>query len=119
MERKTDKSVIETAYGKKLDTPIPYSFSWDECKDEAEVRAEKLYPNGETITKFVNATAKANARQKALTAALEAAGIEKPTLENDAQLRLRKMYDILVANGDSHEVARQAASAHLKIEWAD
>ena len=119
MKVQTDESVIETAYGKKLDTPIPYKFSWNEYANRVEVIDAKQDPDDDAITKFVNATNKANARQKALTAALEAAGIEKPTLKTDEQLRLRKMYEILVANGDSHEVARQAASAHLKIEWQD
>lgn len=119
MKTETFEAVAEQAYGKKLDTPIKYSGSFEKYENINEVRAANDLLKDDEQVKVRNAERKSTARQAALTAALTAAGIEKPTIENDEQLRLTKMYDILIAAKKSHDEARAIASATLGIEWAE
>lgn len=132
---KTEKfsGVIENAHGKPLHelqlkegsavlekgAKLKYDAEYDAFENADEVRAKNAWPKDADIVKMVNAQAKANARQKAMTAAQDAAGIIKPTLENDDQLKLRKMYDIFIAAKNTPAEARAKASAALGIEWAD
>ena len=61
-----------------------------------------------------------NARQKALSAALDAAGIVKPNLENDEQLRLREFFKVVMSSKKyTEQQARELASTTLGIAWAD
>lgn len=117
MKNETFEGVMENAYGKPLPTPIKFAGDYPAFEGIVEVREANAYPKDAEIVDFVNNRAKANARQKAMQAALDAAGIVRPTLENDSQLRLKKMYDILVANGSSHDEARAIAASTLKLEW--
>jgi len=91
----TFDGTIETAFGKKLDTPLTFTA---QCKEydattdgAAELKAANEWPTDSDIVEFVNARAKATARQKATTETIKAAGIVKPTAENDADLRLATM----------------------------
>lgn len=111
--------VIENAYGKKLETPITFDAEYDAYENHDEVVAEKDELKPQEVVDFRNAQKKANARQKAMQVALDAANIVKPTLENDEQLRLRKMYDIFIANGSAHDEARKNAAAALNLKWSD
>jgi len=119
MEAKTESTVAKTAYGKTLDKPINYSFSWDNYSNHAEVVAANDGLTEKEIVDVRNAERKAAARQAALTAALTAAGIQKPTLENDPQFRLQQMVKILEASGKSTAEARDLASVTLGLEWAE
>jgi hypothetical protein len=117
MKREKFSGTIEQAYGKPLATAISYEAEYDLFENISEVRSANEYPSDSDVVKFLNAQKKANARQKATVAALDAAGIVKPTLENDSQFRLREMVKILVAAGKSEDEARTLASATLGIEW--
>ena len=119
MKTETFTGTIEQAYGKTLATPISYNAEYELFESAAELRSKNEWPSDSDIVKFKNAQVKANARQKATVAALDAAGIVKPTLENDDQLKLREMVKILVAAGKSDAEARTLASATLGIEWAE
>ena len=110
--------VIENAYGKKLDAPISFEAEYEAFENKAEVEAAGAMLKDEEIVDFRNAQAKANARQKAMQVALDAAKIVKPTLENDPDLRLRKMYDIFIANGSTHDEARENAATALNLKWS-
>ena len=119
MTKKTAESVAETAYGKPLDKAIPYKFDYEVYDSIDEVKAKNDLPSDDEVVKFRNAQRLANARQQALAKALDDNGIVKPTLENDGQLRLKKMYDVLMANGDHTEAtAKETASKLLGIDWA-
>jgi hypothetical protein len=83
------------------------------------VNEKNEYPKDSEIVTFVNARRKASARQKAMQAAVDAAGIVKPTLENDAQLRLKNIAKSLVAGGKSEAEAREIASTITGEVWAD
>jgi hypothetical protein len=118
---KTEKfeGKIENAYGKPLASALSYEASYDAFDGIDELRAANEFPKDSEIVDFVNAKRKANARQKAMTATLDAAGIVKPTLENDDQFKLREMVKVLTAGGKKTEAeARQIASTVLGIEWA-
>lgn len=119
MENKTGKSEALTAYGKKLEAPIQYDYKWTNYVSFDELsEAKDELTNAEQV-KIRNTERQNNARQKALTAALEAAGIVKPTIENDDQLRLRETFKNLMSSKKyTEEAARELAAQVLGLEWA-
>lgn len=120
MQDKVGSSVAETAYGKKLETPIPYDYKFTAYETIDEVKAANdMLTDDETI-KVRNTERLSKARQAALAAAFTAAGIVKPTIENDEQLRLREMFKVLQASKRyTDEAARELASNTLGIAWAE
>jgi len=112
-------ATTETAYGKPLTTPIGYSGKFQAFEGIQEVRDVGEMPSDDELVTYANNKRKAAARQKSLTAALEAAGYEKPTLESDSQLQLRTLYKVYVAAKKSPEEARALASQTLGVEWAE
>lgn len=125
MEQKTGKSVATTAWGKKLDAPIPYAYDYSIYVDGAELVASKDELTLDEQVKVRNTERQNNARQKALQVALDAAGIVKPTAENDPQIGLRDMFKTLqtakLPDGTrryTDEQAREIASTNLGVEWA-
>jgi hypothetical protein len=119
MKRETFEAVAESAYGKKLETPIKYAGTFEAYESFSEVVSANDLLKEKEVVDFRNTQKKANARQKALQAALDAAGIVKPTLENDDQLKLKKMYEIFIAAKNTHDEARTKAAAALNLEWID
>lgn len=105
MKTETFSGTIENAYGKPLPEPVKFNGTFEAFQSIDEVRSKNEYPKDTEIVNFVNARAKANARQKAMQAALDAAGIEKPTLENDKSLQYKTMLKTLVASGKSEAEA--------------
>lgn len=120
MKTINDSSTTNTAYGNKLDTPIAYKFSYNAYETPNELTAANDQLTLDEQVKVRNDQRKSKARQAALTAALDAAGIVKPTIENDEQLRLREMFKVLMASKKySEEQARALASTTLGIDWAE
>lgn len=119
MENKTVSGVMENAYGKPLAAPIAFEGEYTAYASFQEVVDAKDELKPEEVVKVRNEQRKAAARQKAMQAALDAAGIVKPTLENDEQLRLKKMFDVLVANGTPEATARTQAETILNLKWAE
>lgn len=103
--------VIENAYGKALTVPIKYAGEFEELLEGDEIPA-KEQPEPKEILAFVNNRRKASARQASMNVALNAAGIEKPTLA-EPEVQFKEMTKILVAAGRSQEQARQMANANL------
>jgi hypothetical protein len=94
---------------------------WDAAATEMKEKNE--YPTTKDIVQFVNDARKTSARAKAGQAALDLAGYEKPTLENDEDLQLKTVIKSLLArkNPDgtpkhTQESALAAAKAALDIE---
>jgi hypothetical protein len=110
--------VSEKAYKKPI-TPLKYEAEFQAFENIGEVRQQNAFPSDSLVVKLINRQNKANARAKAMQAAWDAAGLIKPTLENDEQLRLTGMFKILVAAGKSEDEAKAIASATLGIEWED
>ena len=119
MKTETFSGTMENAYGKPLEKSIPFSGSYNAYTSIDEVDAANDRPNDKEVVDYRNQQRKAKAVQEARTSALDVAGIVKPTLENDAQLRLRGMFKILRAAGKSVSEARDMAAANLNEVWAD
>jgi len=124
METKPGKSEAKTAYGKVLATPLTYEYKWTAYETDEELVAAKDELTLEEQRKTRNTERQNNARQKALQAALDAAGIVKPTAENDPQIGLRDMFKTLqtakLADGSrrySDEEAKSIAATTLGVEW--
>lgn len=119
---KTEKldGVMESAYGKKLDTPIKYSGSFEAYENKPEVVAANDLPSDDEVVSFRNTQRRNAARQKFMQAALDAAGIAKPTLETSEELRIKAIVDSLTAlpvdkGGKTVEEATVIAKAALGI----
>jgi hypothetical protein len=119
MKTVTKETTAESAFGKKLATPLKYSFSWKEYESNPEFIEARAELSIDEQRKARNNMLKVKARAASLTAALDAAGIARPTLDNDEQLRLKNIYDSLIANKMSHEQARETAAKVLGLTWAD
>jgi hypothetical protein len=103
MKTETFKSEKKVAYGKTLEKPIPYEFTVELYEDGEAGRAALVAAKDElTLDEQVqvrNDERKSTARQKAEQAALDAAGIVKPTNENDPELRVKNMVKIAMSGG--------------------
>ena len=120
MEKKTGSSVAKTAYGQKLANPIAYDYKWENFTGFAELEAAKQTLTEEEQVKVRNVEAQNNARAAALQVALDAAGIVKPTLDNDEQLRLREMFKVLMSSKKyTDDEARELAATTLGLSWAE
>jgi hypothetical protein len=120
MDQKTKTAEATKAYGKDLPEALSYEYSWTEYATTEELVAAKDELTLEEQRKVRNVERQGKARQAELTKRLTAAGIEKPTLETDDQLRLREMFKVLMSSKKyTEEKAREVASANLGIDWAE
>jgi nucleotide-binding universal stress UspA family protein len=111
----TFKGTMANAYGSPLATPINFSGSFEELEKDDEIPAKEQL-DAEELLAYVNNKRKANARQKSMQAALDAAGIEKPTLEQP-EVQFKQMVKILTTAGRSEADARQMANANLGTNY--
>lgn len=114
---KTEKisGTMEKAYGSALAQPIPYEGTFEVYETSQEVRSANDMPSDEEVVNIRNQQRRNNARQKFMQAALDAAGIKKPTLDTSLELRIKNIVDSLVANGKSKEKALEIAYAALDV----
>lgn len=112
MTKETVQGTINTAYGNTLSKPVAYEGSVDLYETVEEVKAANDWPSNDEIVTIVNRNRVANARQKFMTAALDAAGIKKPGLD-DPQEAFKQMVKILTATGKDEATARGIANATL------
>jgi hypothetical protein len=119
MKNETFTGTIENFYGKPVSPALTYEATVEKFETIDEVKSKNEYPSDSEIVDFINAKRKANARQKAMQVAADGAGLVKPTLENDGQLRLKSMYKILIASGKSESEARELASTVVGETWAE
>lgn len=122
----TVKGTIENHAGRKLSdlkfkpgfTPVAevkYSDTYEEYTDYAQVPKDEQLTEEDKL-KTVNDARKANARQKAMQAALDAAGVIKPTMEDDDEMKITSIVKGLVASKKYNEVdARILAKQMLGI----
>ena len=115
MKSETFSGTMENAYGKVLPSKVNFSGSFDAYENIGEIKAANDLPSDDEVVSFTNSKRKASARQKAMNAALEAAGIQKPTLE-DPQVQLATLIKVLVASGRTEEQATQLAKTTLGVE---
>ena len=129
MRTESFKGEISSAYGQPLGKKLAFKGTyeafgpdksekdyvdadWDAALDE--IREKNEYPKNMDLVNFVNNRRLANARQKEMTATLDANGIKKPTNE-DPQFRFDNMVKILVAAGNPEAAAKQIASQVLNF----
>ena len=114
------KATADRAHKRKLETSIDYAGEYTAYENAQEVRNAGAWPNDAKIVKWTNRDEKTRARQAALALALDAAGIVKPTNENDPQLRLQNMFDVLMSSKlYTEDAARDLAAKTLNLVWED
>lgn len=111
------KGTIESAYGKPVTEygkqPIPYAGTVENYETIEEIKTANDWPSNDEILSIVNQRKTAAGRAKAIKAALDAAGIEKPTLE-DKDEAVKATVKILMAQGKDEATARQLAEALIR-----
>lgn len=113
MKTVTKTAQVSKAYGETLDTPLDFSYDYEELQKGDEIPASEV-PDDEDIRSLVNAKRNAKARAKAQNEALSNAGVQKPTLENE-EFRLKQMVKILQASGMDEATATSTAKATLGL----
>jgi hypothetical protein len=103
---------MENAYGKELDTPIDFEGTYEHLKSYDAIPAKEL-PDKKEVLAYVNRKRLANERQKAMQAALDAAGIVKPTMETDEELQIRSIVRGLVASKKHDEASARAVARQI------
>lgn len=102
--------VMNNAYGQTLDTPIKYSQTYEELVDGDAIPADEQL-SAKEILDVVNTRRRNAARQKGMNAALDAAGIVKPTLA-DVKVQFSTMVKVLLAankpQAEAEDIARTA-----------
>jgi hypothetical protein len=94
MKSDTFKGSVESAYGEKLAKAVDFSGTFEAFENYEELTKANEIPSNDEILQFVNAKRKNNARQKAMTDALEAAGISKPDPNDPKVVVARMLRDI-------------------------
>lgn len=115
---KTQKvsGTMENAYGEKLPKPIDYAGDAEVYETPAEVREKGDWPKDADIVSFVNDRRIAAARQSFMKAALDAAGVKKPTLE-DPKVQFNTIVKAIMASGKDEATAKQLANASLGTSY--
>jgi hypothetical protein len=120
MKTVTKPGTCGSARGQEFKPVLEFPFevnlytSTDElvaAKDELTLAQQMKVRNAERITR---------ARQAAQNALLDSMGIEKQDINNNAQIRLREFFKVLMASGHyDEEGAREFAATSLKTAWAE
>lgn len=110
--------LLDNTSGTKLaeGTTIPFAGKANQFENIDEVKLAGMYPDDKKIIVYVNRDMVAKARNRALTQACDDAGVIKPTVNNDADIRLKDMIKILKASGLSEEDATSVARKTLKMD---
>ncbi len=116
MKQEKFSGKMENAYGKVLPSALPFSGTFEAFENVDEVRSASEFPDDKEIVAWANAKRKASERQKSMNAALEAAGISKPTLE-DPQVQLATIIKALRAAGRSEDDAISLAETTLGVKY--
>ena len=124
METKSKTTKTWSAWTKKLDVAVPYTYTWRVYpltpEGEAEFIAAKQEMTLKEQMKARNAAASNAARNKAQGDALEAAGYPKPTMKTSELLQLKGIYNSLMASGKHTEASARALAAQtLGTDWPD
>ncbi len=89
---KTEKLTgeISTAYGKKLETPLPLTGEFQAFEKAEEIRSAGQWPSDSDIVKFKNAQLRAKVRSERTVVILGENGYEAPA-KDDPQVVMRRM----------------------------
>jgi hypothetical protein len=117
---KTKKFTCGSARGQEFKPVLefPVEFTLYEKTEELVAANDQLTLAQQM--KVRNAERITRARQAAQNALLDSMGIEKQDINNNAQIRLREFYRVLMSSGHyDEEGAREFAAASLKTAWAE
>lgn len=114
MKSETFKGEVASAYGNQLPKAIQFSGAYQAFENAEEVKTANQWPNDSDIVDFVNTRTKNNERQKAMTAALEAAGITKPDPNDPVVVAARMLRDIEKLDMPADQKAMIAAVLQAK-----
>jgi len=122
MKQMTGKAVSKVFDGKKLDKPVPYTWTYTEFEHFSEI--EPLTEEEQLAAR--NKAEESKKRSAAMTAALLAVGIKKATAE-DEQVALREMFRSLckvlkpgtLERKWTDEQARERAAIAVGADWED
>lgn len=104
---------IENAYGKPVSPALKFEGSYQAFENAEEMRGKGEWPKDSEVVDWRNSQRKQAERQRIMTATLEAAGYEKPTLENDVQVQLKGLIKIYVAAKKPYDEAKALAETTL------
>lgn len=93
-KQETFKGTVESAYGEKLPKAIEFNGTFEAFESYDELTTANELPSNDEILSFVNAKRKNNARQAAMTSALQAAGISKPDPNDPAVVKATMLRNI-------------------------
>jgi len=127
---KSGKAKANRAYGKPLDSftkadgspvvsEVEYGYSWSEYADVESMQEAKEELTLAQQLKVVNAARKTTARQAANALAIIAAGVIKPTAENDSQIRLKSVFTGIYAKNISKGMSAEDARADARTRAAE
>lgn len=114
--------LLEVVAGKQklsVGAELPFSGVANVFTSIDEVKNAGKYPDDKQILKYVNRDVIAAARNKAQQLVFDEAGIVKPTIENDSDMRLKDMIKLLKAAGQSEDEAETNARIMLKMDARD
>jgi adenine-specific DNA methylase len=110
MQTETFKATVSSAYGESLPKAIAVTGSFDAFESYDELKGANELPSNDEVVAFVNAKRKANARAKATTEALEAAGISKPDPNSPDVLKSSMIKNLMKLKGLDEATATQIVS---------
>lgn len=107
---------VATWNGVKLDKKITFEFEYVELQDVSQIPQDEQ-PKPKDILALVNGKRYASARASAQNDAVTAAGLEKPTLqdENVALQTMRRVFRAQMPAGTSDDVIETLAKNALKM----
>jgi hypothetical protein len=113
MKTETFKGEVASAYGETLPKAIAFSGTFEAFENYDEVVKANEIPSNDDVVGFVNAKRKANARAKATTAALEAAGISKPDPNSPEVLKSNMVKNLMKMKNLDEATATQIVNGLL------
>jgi hypothetical protein len=132
MKNETFDGKIESAYGYPLSklkilladgttetapAVLPYDGTISKFENMDEVRSANEVPKDSELVAMINAKNLAKAVAAARQKALDDYGVQKPTLKDDDQLRLKKFYELLIASDTAHDEAVTMSESMAKAKW--
>lgn len=113
MKTETFKGEVSSAYGETLPKPIAFSGSYEAYESYEEMQGKNDVPSNDDVLSFRNNQLKANARAKATTAALDAAGIAKPDPNSPEVLKSNMVKNLMKMKGLDEATATQIVNGLL------
>src|SRR5438128_5139938 len=117
MRTEAFESVVNTAYGKDLPSPVTVKGTYEHLEHGKDAIPADEQLTEKDIYQVVNAKRKASARASATTAALEAAGIKKPdtnTLEYAREQQIKSFVKLLGISEEQASAIVDSAMAAAK-----